>query len=102
MEYSKKTNIDWSKQPLGKVSDSEIAGRIGVASQSVHQARRDRNILPYGNPKNYARKNIDWDSQPLGKISDSKLANQLGVNRTTVLRARTSRGIPPANGNGWH
>lgn len=40
-------NIDWSQQPLGKLSDRELAHKLGLAKGSVNHARRLRKIPPF-------------------------------------------------------
>lgn len=39
--------IDWNKQPLGRMLDSELAKVMGVSSRSVRSARSYRKILCY-------------------------------------------------------
>lgn len=45
-----KLGINWDEQPLGKEADTDIALRLGVASASVFQQRKKRDI-PAFNPK---------------------------------------------------
>ncbi len=82
--------INWDLHPLGKVSDGEIARKLGVTPSSVQKARQRRGIAANPNLERY-----DWAEQPLGKITDSELARRLGIVRSTVQRAREKRGIPP-------
>lgn len=82
-------------RPLfGKVSDNEIARRLGVARTIVSKARRRlgirsvRNVHPPGRP---------WLSkvQPLlGKLSDREIARQTGIHFKTIGEARRDLGIP--------
>lgn len=85
-------NIDWDNEPLGEITDYELAKQLGVSRPAVRGARHRRNI-PVFDPKNEP-KNIDWDSVPLGEYIDKTIAHILNVNRRTVARARTRRGIP--------
>ena len=83
--------IDWDSQPLGDVTDAELAEELGVAVQSVFRARKKRGIPATRERRN--RLDIDWDAQPLGKESDVVIANRLGVDPTTVSKARKKKGI---------
>jgi len=85
--------IDWDKQPLGKVIDTELACRLGVSPSAVGDARRARGIAAIGNT---AKLGIDWDKQPLGIRTDREIADRLGVHLGVVWKVRTSRGIPLA------
>jgi Mn-dependent DtxR family transcriptional regulator len=85
--------VDWDNQPLGDVTDAEIARRLGVDPSTVGKARRSRGIKakrPY--------RKTDWNKEPLGKISDSDIARALSVSQPSVTRARNLRGIPPFRG----
>jgi len=84
--------VDWSKQPLGKATDREIATAVGVSSAQVRLERLARGIPPYGGER---KKPIDWDAcKQLGKIPDRELAEQLGVDVNVVGAARKRRAIP--------
>lgn len=85
-------NIDWDSQPLGQVTDKEVADKLGVSESAVCQARKRRGIP--GTRECRKKINIDWDSQPLGKEFDSVIARELNVDPTTVGAARNKRGIP--------
>ena len=39
--------IDWDSQPLGEVSDTSIARRLGCAQETVRRARVHRRIAPH-------------------------------------------------------
>lgn len=85
--------IDWDKQPLGRVSDSELARRLGVTPGAVRQARARRGIaaaLPVGQPSRY-----DWSAVALGERPDAAIAAELGCSRRTVARARKRAGVAP-------
>jgi hypothetical protein len=83
--------IDWDDEPLGDITDAEIAKELGVTVQSVLRARKKRGIPPTRERRNPL--DVDWDAQPLGKESDVVIANRLGVDPTTVGKARRDRGI---------
>jgi len=85
----KRKYVDWDVQPLGEVSDSELARKLGVDRSTVSSARRNRGIAT-----NRQYKKIDWTQEPLGKIPDSDVARALGVSQSRVTRARNSLGIP--------
>ncbi len=82
--------INWSKEPLGAVSDGELALHLKVPPSTVTAARRKRGIAPWSN--------IDWSKQPLGAVPDSVLARQLGVSREAVGHARRKMKLKPAIG----
>lgn len=86
--------IDWDAQPLGKISDNQLARELGVNLRSVYSARVTRGIKPCRDAGDPMNKGINWDAQPLGEMSDAEIARQLGVTSSTVLGARRVRGIP--------
>lgn len=86
--------VNWSKQPLGIKSDTEIARRLGVTRNRVAKARKERGIECSPRSKIYAHKGIDWDRQPIGEEPDNAIAKRLGVSSVTVLNARRRRDIP--------
>jgi len=85
--------INWSKQPLGGVTDTELAARLGVRQTTVSRWRAVLGIAPYDPP---AR---DWSSVPLGVRPDAALAADLGVSKETVRRARSTLNIPSHRSN---
>lgn len=85
--------INWDRQPLGKVPDSELATLLECSKQAVHQARKTRGIPAFSEDKFHRCTEIDWDTIPLGKISDYQLANIYGVAPKTIKRAREARGL---------
>lgn len=85
-----KKSINWDSQPLGVVSDHEIARQLDAPLSTVRYARVVRNIHAYTKSLN---KGTNWDSKPLGEMSDSELSRQLGVSKETVRRARVRRSI---------
>ena len=88
--------IKWDRQPLGKVSDTVLARKLGVDPNAVFAARRRRGIESA--PRRGAL-GIDWDAQPLGIDTDREIAERLGVTRTQVAYARQYRKIPAADGH---
>lgn len=85
---------DWDAQPFGKVSDNEIARRLGCSSSLVIYHRKKRGIAPF--TQTNRNKGIDWNSQLLGILTDGELARRLGCHVSSVLQARKARGIPAA------
>jgi hypothetical protein len=92
--------IDWTAQPLGKITDAALAKRLGVTTAVVTHTRRKLGI-PGLRVVNDAERlagpgagKIDWSVQPLGKMSDRDLARLLGTHRARVRLARVYRGIP--------
>ena len=85
--------IDWDSQPLGEISDAEIARRLGVSQPSVYEQRTKRGIppaVPQGSVSN-----IDWSSVALGERTDAEIAAEVGVTRQAVAYQRRKRGIAP-------
>ena len=82
-----RTDIDWDDQPLGEVSDAELARELGVSAPTVARHRRKRNIKP--------ATIIQWDQEPLGQVPDKMLALMLNCHISTVIAARNQRDIPP-------
>jgi len=80
-------NINWSEQPLGKMTDTELAACLGVGQTTVSRWRNIFGTVPYKSPKQ------DWSSLPLGGEPDPVLAARLGVSKETVRRARVTLGI---------
>lgn len=87
---SRAKNIDWDKEPLGKMTDTAIAKKHGVSITAVHMARKKRGIPALGQ-----RSKVDWDAQPFGEVRDSEIADRVGVSRERVRQMRARRGIPP-------
>ena len=85
--------IDWSKQPLGEISDNALAKKLGVTPSAVLSARRTRKIKSH--VKRGSPHEIDWSKQPLGEISDTKIAKTLGVSVGSVRYNRTRLNIAP-------
>lgn len=92
-------DIDWDSQPLGEVSDEEIARRLGVGSSTVGRKRQERGIPPLREDK--ASKGTDYSNVPLGRIPDAEIAEALGLDARSVADARKRRGIPACK-EGYH
>jgi len=93
--------IQWDKQPLGQMTDAQLAKQIGVTPIAVFLARRKRDIPAFTRQQSSGKssgrgiqKGIQWDKQPLGQMSDPRLAKQLGVTHKAVCQARRVRNIP--------
>lgn len=84
--------INWDLEPLGQISDCELAKKLGVHSSSVRKARIKRNIISFRPMPDYFNK-INWEEQPLGEMSDADLARQMGVAQTLVSSQRRKRNI---------
>ncbi len=88
--------IDWDAQPdLGRVSDLELAHRLGVAPVSVRTARKSRGIAQRGQAKPRGPI-VPWDDvAELGFRSDNEIAREYNVAPKSVAGARRRRQIPP-------
>lgn len=73
--------IDWNAQPLGCVTDKELARRLRVSQPTVGYQRIRRGIPPYCRP-------IDWALVPLGRVDDEIIAAELDVALATVAKQR--------------
>ena len=82
-------HVDWTAQPWGEATDSEIARRLGCAQVTVSDHRRRLGI-----PRCDTH-GINWDAQPLGQVPDPALARQLGLHDHRLVHwHRTRQGIP--------
>jgi len=80
--------IDWDKQPLGEVSDAEVAAGLSCNRSTVQRQRAKRGIPAKGR---FCR---NLEHIPLGEVPDSKIAEMLGISLGGVSRLRSTRGIP--------
>lgn len=92
-------SIDWDKQPLGEVSDVDLARRLGVHPVSVGTARSNRLIPCF--------------AQPEQECARTRCANRLSTTRRGVLRdycslcrngsnvARHREGVPTGAALQW-
>lgn len=87
--------IRWDRQPLGKISDRQIAKKLGVEPGIVRHQRM-RLGIPIAESSRFAlTKGIDWDNEGrLGKMCDTHLGKELGVTGAAVRKARQRRDIP--------
>lgn len=87
---------------IGKVSDAELARRIGVTTTTVRTKRCLLGIPPLRprNPKKWRAKEIAL----LGKHPDFTVARMLGIYRKAVINKRHELGIPSyaRTSNLWH
>lgn len=89
MTTSRPRGIQWDAQPLGVVSDCELARRLGVTRRAVSCARHVRGIAAY------VRDEADWLCVPLGLVSDAEAARIADRSESAAAAARKRRGIPP-------
>lgn len=82
--------IKWDEQPLGQMSDKDLAKRLQVSPEAVRMARVSRGIQSCVNKSKY----IDWSTQPLGLMPDAEIAKKIGVTISSVRSARATRSIP--------
>ncbi len=83
--------MNWKKVGLGKVSDRELAERLGVSHTAVRRARLRLGVKPANKPPKHKK----WSRRGLGKLPDAEIARREGVTRQTVHRERERRGISP-------
>lgn len=89
--HSGPKGIDWEAQPLGQMTDRELARQIGCTHTAVRVQRVKRGIPPSGTQGR--PKPIDWSSLPLGQKPDSVIARQIGVRTQVVAHNRIRLGI---------
>lgn len=81
---------------LGKVSDHEIARRLGVARTVVSKARRKLGITSVRRVHPRGRPWLVMVRPMLGKLSDREIARRTGIHFKTIAEGRRSLGIAPA------
>lgn len=81
---------------MGRVSDHEIARRLGIARTIVSKARRQLGITPVRKIHPRGRTWLAKVRPLLGKISDRELARQTGIHFKTIGEARRALGITAA------
>jgi len=85
----------WSAEELallGKMSDDQVAGIVGLSTTSVHRKRLQLEIPPF----KPAAPAVDWNEARialLGTETDEGVAARLGISRTTVKKHRSRRRI---------
>ena len=82
--------IDWDAQPLGQISDAELARRLDVTPTAVGIARNKRGIQGLRTKPSV----IVWTKKLFGKSTDAALAKRLGVSKGCVSTARKRLGMP--------
>lgn len=89
---SRPKGIDWSRQPLGELSDRALGQSLGCSGAAVRWARVQREIPPH----RAKRPPCDPDQfgATLGRETDREVAQRHGVTASQVARARRARGIP--------
>lgn len=115
--------IDWSTvDDLGRISDTELAARMGLATSTVRAAREARGLPSAVKPGHRRRQRkaapppkppppprpppkpryskpprttpVPWDDiDVLGRVPDEELAGWLGVDTATVTAERIRRGV---------
>lgn len=84
-----KLPIDWDIQPLGEMTDAEIARQLKVSRERVRQVRSKRGIPKYVEP------DPEW-LEELGTRFDAEIARENGIATSTVSRQRAKLGIDRA------
>lgn len=86
--------MDWdNEERLGKMSDVELAILLGVAQNTVCQARTRRGIPPFEGPRRkYVKWNPEWNAL-LGTMPDAKVSQATGASHLNVFMRRKKLGI---------
>lgn len=80
---------------LGTVSDGDLARKLGLSRQRIHQIRKREGVPSARSTRvNEAIRNYDWTHIPLGKFSDVVIADVYGMSRSAVTLKRRQEGIP--------
>lgn len=94
----RRRRIDWSAQPLGQISDLEIARRLGCAVSAVWSARR-RLAIPVA-PRRHAERNATIVAAHVAGESLSAIARRYGLTRQRVQQiVRSARSRNPTQPN---
>lgn len=88
--------VDWDRQPLGQLSDYELADALGVHRTTVREARLRRGIRRARAFDRYARTLDEWEVDTLGRVPDAVLAGARGCSVQAIAQQRRVRGLPPA------
>ncbi len=106
MARKARITIDWSlwDDHLGKITDKELAKKIGSSLAAVSNRRKLKGIPAAG--ERGARSSIDWSDwdSMLGTVEDKHLAEKVGCSLASVLLRRRKFGIPAfskRNGVNW-
>jgi len=84
--------VVWTDQPLGRISDGQLARDLGVDPSTVAKARQRLGIAVH-----QPHPPIDWTRVFQCRKPDAALARELGVSRETVRKNRVRLGIPKIN-----
>ncbi len=79
---------------LGRISDAQVAARVGVTPTAVGNVRRRLGIPP----ARAATPSFDWPDciiRQLGTVPDRALAEEVGCSPATIRYQRCIRGIEP-------
>jgi hypothetical protein len=94
---SRNKGIDWDREPLGLVTDRELAEKHGVNRETVSDVRRRRGIPAFctkiRKPR-WRNQEIDWAKLPLGQLPDAEVGRRHGVPREVVYYNRRRLKIP--------
>lgn len=90
-------NIDWDHQPLGEISDYELAQKLGCSAVAVCAARKARGIAPL--QRHRARCDPAPFLSQLGTVPDRAIAADHGITEAQVSYARRRRGVAPHRNN---
>ncbi len=74
--------VDWTKEPLGLVTDREIAKRLQVSHNTVSRQRRQRGI-----PK-FIKPNVAINHPELFALDEKALIDKLGCSARSIKLAR--------------
>lgn len=97
--------IDWDAQPLGQISDCQIAKSLGVYCSSVQRQRVKRGIKPLhprkparlGRSERPARSDlrevVDYGASEL-RMTDAAMGRELGLSRERVRQLRSVDRVP--------
>jgi hypothetical protein len=87
-----KDKYDWSKYPLGKMTDSDLSRKYGIPVSTISRARTKRGIDKFAS-SSLDSERFDWGKLPLGEKSDADIAREFGLKSGSVSSARRRRGI---------
>lgn len=99
---SKEFSAALAAEDLGKISDCELANRLGIDPVIVGRARRLRRLPRIKKPKGLRPVNSSYQTpaekygvaDKLGTMADQAIASSIGVSREYVRRMRKFSGIP--------
>jgi hypothetical protein len=99
MARKPRITIDWSQweDQLGKITDKELAEKIGSSLAAVSMRRNKMGIASSG--ERGALPSIDWPKwdDVLGTVGDKALAKKIGCSLGSIVLRRKKLGIPAFN-----